>query len=122
MTEVRDEDKSYFNISSGKCQEKKKNHAVPKSEVALIDKLTSEVGRLTTAKLIITIILATCKRSKTNGLVVFKSLISKVIFFNDSSVKQINKEMVMGIDSSRWLQTGTTEIQPGGFVHLRRPA
>lgn len=119
MTEVRDEDKSYFNISSGKCQE---NHAVPKSEVALIDKLTSEVGRLTTAKLIITIILATCKQSKTNGLVVFKSLISKVIFFNDSSVKQINKEMVMGIDSSRWLQTGTTEIQPGGFVHLRRPA
>lgn len=120
MTEVRDQDKSYFNISSGKCQE---NHAIPKSEVALIDKLTSEVGRLTTAKLSIKIILATCKRSKTNGLVVFKSLISKVIFFfNDSSVKHINKEMVMGIDSSRWLQTGTTEIQPGGFVHLRRPA
>lgn len=41
-----------------------KNHAVPKSEVALIDKLTSEVGRLTTAKLIITIILATVNNQK----------------------------------------------------------
>lgn len=47
---------------SGK--KKKKNHAVPKSEVALIDKLTSEVGRLTTAKLIITIILATVNNQK----------------------------------------------------------
>lgn len=78
MTEVRDQDKSYFNISSGKCQE---NHAVPKSEVALIDKLTSEVGRLTTAKLIITIILATCKRSKTNGLVDFQKSNFKGDFF-----------------------------------------